>query len=131
MNIRLSKLLLPVVIAAMSMPALSAASGGVLAPGSGEWKTAVASFYGAGQYSTASGRSVDSARELFVAHKKLPFGTRVRFRRGKREVVATVLDRGPFVAGRSWDLSYLAAKRLGLLSRGVGKVQFRVENAGR
>lgn len=111
----------------LSSAALSAASGGVAVPGKdAPWKKAQASYYGPGTYTTASGRTVVSQSQLFVAHKKLPFGTKVLFRRGGKETVAVVVDRGPFVSGRKWDLSYLAAARLGLLTAGVGQVRFKI-----
>ncbi|MGH2857647.1 MAG: septal ring lytic transglycosylase RlpA family protein [Solirubrobacteraceae bacterium] len=55
-----------------------------------------------------------------VANKTLPCGTRVRFRHGSRSVTAVVDDRGPFVAGREWDLSQTTAGALGFA--GVGTV---------
>ena len=42
-----------------------------------------------------------------MAHRTLPCGTLVTFRNpaNGREVTAPVIDRGPYVAGRQWDLS--------------------------
>jgi Lytic transglycolase len=40
-----------------------------------------------------------------VAHRTLPCGTLVTFRWGGRQVTVPVIDRGPYVAGRQWDLS--------------------------
>jgi rare lipoprotein A (peptidoglycan hydrolase) len=42
-----------------------------------------------------------------VAHKTLPCGTRVTFRNpdNGRTVTALVVDRGPYVAGRQWDMT--------------------------
>ncbi len=40
-----------------------------------------------------------------VAHRSLPCGTLVAFSYGGRTVIAPVIDRGPYVAGRTWDLS--------------------------
>jgi len=37
--------------------------------------------------------------------------------------VVTVNDRGPFIAGRELDLSYGAAKAIGMVQEGVGKVK--------
>jgi hypothetical protein len=53
-----------------------------------------------------------------VANKTLPCGTRVTFRNGGRSVTATVDDRGPFVAGREYDLNQNTAGALGF--GGVG-----------
>ncbi|MGH2888311.1 MAG: septal ring lytic transglycosylase RlpA family protein [Solirubrobacteraceae bacterium] len=55
-----------------------------------------------------------------VANRTLPCGTKVAFRRGSRSVTAVVDDRGPFVAGREWDLSQSTAGALGFA--GVGTV---------
>jgi rare lipoprotein A (peptidoglycan hydrolase) len=40
-----------------------------------------------------------------VAHRTLPCGTLVTFRWNGRQVTVPVIDRGPYVAGRQWDLS--------------------------
>lgn len=65
---------------------------------------------------------------VFVAHKSLPFGTRLRIinLRKRRAIVAVVEDRGPYIPGRSLDLSYEAAKRLGVIQRGVIRVAYQV-----
>lgn len=55
-----------------------------------------------------------------VANRTLPCGTKVHFRYGGRSVTATVDDRGPFVAGRDWDLNQNTAAALGFT--GVGTV---------
>jgi rare lipoprotein A len=65
---------------------------------------------------------------LTAAHRKLPFGTKLRvtnLRTGK-SVVVRVNDRGPFIKGRVIDLSLGAAKRIGLTKSGVAKVSFVV-----
>jgi hypothetical protein len=51
---------------------------------------------------------------LGVASKTLPCGTKVAFRYGGRTVVATVDDRGPYVAGRDYDLNQNTAAALGV-----------------
>jgi hypothetical protein len=48
-----------------------------------------------------------------VANKVLPCGTKVTFDYHGRSVTATVDDRGPFVAGRDWDLNQNTAGALG------------------
>jgi rare lipoprotein A len=67
---------------------------------------------------------------LTCAHPSAPFGTRLRVTAVEtgRSVVVTVNDRGPFAKGRVVDVSYAAAKRLGILERGLAKV--RVERLG-
>ena len=56
-----------------------------------------------------------------MAHRTLPFGTRVRVTNlGNRQSVEVVVnDRGPFIRGRIADLSLAAARRLGMVARGV------------
>lgn len=55
---------------------------------------------------TASGKRFDNSK-LTAAHKKLPFGTKLRITNEKNNkcVVVEVTDRGPFVNGREIDLS--------------------------
>lgn len=56
-----------------------------------------------------------------AAHKKLPFGTRVRFinlRTGQSEVVV-ITDRGPYVRGRVIDVTAGVAKRTGFYGSGI------------
>ena len=69
---------------------------------------------------TASGEVFDP-EALTMAHRTLPFGTRVRVTNVEngRSVEVVVNDRGPFVAGRIADLSHAAARRLGMVADGV------------
>ena len=55
-----------------------------------------------------------------VAHKYLPCGTKVTFQYGSRTVVAKVIDRGPYIAGRDWDLTERTKHDLGFGGVGVG-----------
>jgi rare lipoprotein A (peptidoglycan hydrolase) len=57
-----------------------------------------------------------------VANKKLPCGTHVKFWRAGHTVTAVVDDRGPYVAGRTWDLDEHTARRLHFKGIGVGYV---------
>ncbi|MFV0391231.1 MAG: septal ring lytic transglycosylase RlpA family protein [Paludibacteraceae bacterium] len=63
---------------------------------------------------------------LTCAHKTFPFGTILKVRNPKndKEVIVTVTDRGPFVKGRTLDLSLAAAKKIGLVNKGVATVEF-------
>lgn len=76
---------------------------------------------------TASGQVYDMY-DLTAAHRTLPFGTRVMVTHLKkgRSVVVTVNDRGPFVKGRIIDLSYAAARVLGMVEEGVAWVRVEV-----
>lgn len=69
---------------------------------------------------TASGQRYDP-NALTMAHKTLPFGTRVKVTNlaNKRSVELRVNDRGPTQADRIGDVSYAAAKRLGMVRAGV------------
>jgi rare lipoprotein A len=62
---------------------------------------------------------------MTCAHKKMPFGTRLRLvnMENGSEVTVTVNDRGPFVRGRDIDLSKAAARRLDIIGPGTGKVK--------
>jgi rare lipoprotein A len=70
---------------------------------------------------TASGERFDK-RALTAAHRKLPFGTRVRVTNLKngRSVVVRINDRGPFGGkGRIIDVSEAAARKLDMIRAGV------------
>jgi rare lipoprotein A len=86
----------------------------------------VASFYTEGA-STASGERLNP-NALTAAHPTLPFGTHLRITSvsSGRSVVVRVNDRGPFLKGRAVDVSYSAAKQLGITERGVAKVKMEV-----
>lgn len=86
----------------------------------------IASWYGPGFHGskTASGE-IYNMFKLTAAHKTLPLGTYVKvinLENGK-SVIVKINDRGPFVKGRIIDLSYAAAKRLGMLKKGTAKVK--------
>lgn len=84
----------------------SLASVGVAATATGGWHTAYVSWYGPGFYGNRTACGLAYTREIVgVAHRTLPCGTRVQFKNGSRIVTTTVIDRGPYVAGRNWDLS--------------------------
>jgi len=67
---------------------------------------------------TANGERVNCSA-MTAAHRRLPFGTRVRVCHG-RCVTVRINDRGPFVRGRDIDLSPAAARAIGL--DGTGRV---------
>jgi rare lipoprotein A len=86
----------------------------------------LASFYTEGTQ-TASGEKFDT-HELTAAHPTLPFGTRLRVTNVAtgRSVTVRVNDRGPYVAGRTVDVSYAAAETLGMVGAGIAKVRLDV-----
>jgi rare lipoprotein A len=93
---------------------------------------AVASWYGPkfNGRQTSSGEKFDMYR-LTCAHKELPFGTvlAVTNLSNGKTVKCVVNDRGPFVSGRDLDLSYGAAREIGLIGQGTGRVM--IANLGR
>lgn len=72
---------------------------------------------------TSSGESFHHD-SLICAHRTFPFGTKLKVTNpaNGREVVVRVIDRGPFVRGRIIDLSWAAAKRLGIIAQGIASV---------
>ena len=59
-----------------------------------------------------------------VANKTLPCGTPVKFVWHGHSVIAPVIDRGPYIKGRAWDLTSAAAERLEF--EGIGRIQYAV-----
>ena len=86
----------------------------------------VASFYSEGQR-TANGEKFDP-NQLTAAHPSLPFGTKLRVTNTTtgRSVTVRVNDRGPFVRGRVVDVSYSAARMLGMVNSGTANVKLDV-----
>ena len=93
------------------------------------YETGMATYYSAKTHGRmmANGTRYDK-NQLFCAHKKLPFGTKIRVvnKKNGREVIVDVRDRGPFAKGRVIDLSNKAAELLGMLSDGVVPVELWV-----
>jgi rare lipoprotein A len=85
------------------------------------YRLAGASYYGPGLYGNgvACGGTLMPAT-MGVAHKTLPCGTSVKLRYHGRTVTVPVIDRGPYVAGRDYDLTEATKKRLRF--PGVGTV---------
>lgn len=73
---------------------------------------------------TSSGERLHH-NDFTCAHRTHPFGTKLRVKNlnNGKEVVVRVNDRGPFGRGRIVDLSWGAAKALGMLSQGVVAVE--------
>jgi peptidoglycan lytic transglycosylase len=84
------------------------------------YRTAEASYYGPGLYggALACGGTLQPGT-LGVAHKTLPCGSRVRLRYRGHSVTVPVVDRGPYVAGRDFDLTEATRARLHFPSTGV------------
>ena len=85
------------------------------------YRLAGASYYGPGLYGNgvACGGTLMPGT-LGVANKTLPCGTEVKLRYHGRSITVPVIDRGPYVAGRDYDLTEATRDRLGF--PGVGTV---------
>lgn len=89
------------------------------------WSQARCSWYGPGFYgNTMAGGGKLTTTSMVVAHKYLPFGTLIEFSYRGRTVTAVVQDRGPYVAGRVFDLGPGTARALGFA--GVDTVRYRI-----
>lgn len=88
--------------------------------------TMTASWYGPKFHGkrTANTETYDQLA-FTAAHKTLPFGTMLRVTnpRNGKQVIVRINDRGPYVKGRDIDLSKGAALALGMINKGVIKVQ--------
>jgi rare lipoprotein A (peptidoglycan hydrolase) len=74
------------------------------------------SWYGPGFYGKRTACGVAMTETLVgVAHRTLPCGTKITFRNpaNGRTVTAAVVDRGPYVSGRQWDLTGGLCRKLG------------------
>jgi len=91
-----------------------------------------ASWYGPGfnGHRTANGERYNM-RELTAAHPSLPFGSLVEVRNMENghAVVVRINDRGPYAKGRVIDLSYAAARDVGVFGPGTADVELRVLGA--
>ena len=85
------------------------------------YRHAHASYYGPGLYGNgvACGGTLMPAT-MGVAHKTLPCGTEVKLRYRGRTATVPVIDRGPYVPGRDYDLTEAVKERLGF--PGIGTV---------
>ncbi len=89
-------------------------------------KILTASWYGPGMEgrTTSSGERFDP-NALTAASRTLPLGTVVTVTNPEngRSVMVRINDRGPFVGGRSLDLSRRAAQKLGITQKGVARLK--------
>jgi rare lipoprotein A len=92
-------------------------------------QTGVASWYGPGFHGrmTANGE-VYNQFGMTAAHKTLPFGSRVRVTNlhTGQSIEVRINDRGPYIRGRIIDLSYTAARQVGVHKPGVAPVHIEV-----
>jgi rare lipoprotein A (peptidoglycan hydrolase) len=84
------------------------------------YRHALASWYGPGLYGNRLGCGGRlGTTQLGVAHKSLPCGTRVTLRHRGRVVRVPVIDRGPYVGAREYDLTAATARRLKFSGHGT------------
>jgi len=74
---------------------------------------------------TTSNGEIFDMYKFTAAHKTLPFNTKLRVTNedNEKSVVVRINDRGPFIKGRDLDLSFAAAKEIGLIPYGVKKLK--------
>jgi rare lipoprotein A (peptidoglycan hydrolase) len=101
-------------------------SGALLNPAQlppGQYNVSIASVYTDYGLPIACG-GVLHVPQLGVANKTLPCGTMVTFRYGGRAIRIPVIDRGPYIAGREWDLTGAAAEALHF--PGLGPIEWKI-----
>ena len=83
----------------------------------------ITSWYGTenGQTRTATGERY-TGRDFTAAHKTMAFGTKLKVTYKGKSVIVRINDRGPYIKGRSLDLSKAAAAKIGLIRSGTGRV---------
>jgi rare lipoprotein A (peptidoglycan hydrolase) len=86
-------------------------------------QVSVASVFRDYGYGLACG-GVLGREQLGVAHKTAPCGTLVTFIYAGRSITVPVIDRGPYIAGREWDLTGATADALAF--PGLGQIQWSV-----
>lgn len=77
-----------------------------------------------------SNGEIFSQNKRTAASKTLPFGTIVKVKNlaNGKTVKVRINDRGPFVAGRTIDLSKKAARKINIIDAGVADVELRYKN---
>jgi rare lipoprotein A len=92
-------------------------------------ETGIASWYGAPYHNRrGSNGEVYDMNAMTAAHRTLPLGSIVRVTNleSNKSAVVRITDRGPFIEGRIIDLSQAAAKQIGLVRKGTGRVRVEV-----
>ena len=82
----------------------------------------IASHYGRESGSKTADGSFFDGSQMVAAHRTWKFGTRIRVSYNGKSVDLTVRDRGPYIRGRSLDISTAAAKKIGMVGVGVAEV---------
>jgi len=96
-------------------------------------QTGIASWYGPGFHGKATASAaIYNQYELTAAHPTLPLGSRVMVTslENGNSIEVIINDRGPFAKGRIIDLSFAAAKVIGMIKRGTAAVRLEVIDSG-
>ncbi len=117
-----------IALAALAAGACSHSPQPAMVPESGI-QLGAASWYG-GEFHgrPTSSREIYDMNDMTAAHPSLPFGTYVMVTNldNEKTAVVRINDRGPFVKGRIIDLSYAAARVLGIVGPGTARVRLEV-----
>jgi rare lipoprotein A len=92
-------------------------------------KNGIASYYNDKHHNKKTASGVIYNRDsLTCAHKTLPFGTKLLVTNlsNNKKITVVVTDRGPFIKGRTLDLSYAAANSIGMIKKGIQKVNYEI-----
>lgn len=95
----------------------------------GNIQTGLASWYGEDFHGKpTSNKEIYNMNDMTAAHNTLPFGTHVIVTNlnNNKSVTVRINDRGPFIEGRNIDLSFAAAKAIGMIEPGVVPVTIEV-----
>lgn len=122
-NVTASLILKSLMIVACANLAMPASAAALKSARSHHAMIGQASYYTDPQ-PTASGERFDP-RRFTAAHRTLPFGTRVVVTnlQTNRHVIVRINDRGPYIRGRIVDLSYAAAREIGMTQAGTAAVR--------
>jgi len=76
----------------------------------------------------SNGKPFNMYDPMTAAHKLLPLNTKVKLTRvdNQKSIIITIRDRGPYIKGRHFDISYAAAKKLDVVNIGLAKCKVEV-----
>jgi rare lipoprotein A len=116
----------------LSKPTSSQTSRKPVAVPVGYTEEGIASWYGVPYHGRqAADGEIYDMETLVAAHRVMPFNTWLKITNlaNNKSVNVRIIDRGPFVEGRIIDLSNAAARQIGLLGPGIGRVRLEVTGA--
>jgi len=126
---RLSRLLAVSLLLAFAIATPAHARGARRGKVTGSKQITRASWYGKRfQGKPTAGGGIFNPHRLTAAHRTIHLGSKVKVTEihSGRSVVVQITDRGPFLPGRDIDLSYAAARQLGIVRRGVAPVRLEL-----